>query len=464
MNSPDIITELQALFQVNKQHFIEKWSDFVRFKSISANDDYKQDCRACAEWCEKWLSDIGFQARLLETSTKPVVYGRFKAPDSPEDSDNPRKTVLFYGHYDVQPPEPLDLWVSGAFEPEIRGDRLYGRGAQDNKGQVSFFLAAVELLIKNKEFKHDLIIILEGEEETGSFGLHEKLQSWRDLIKADLLMICDTGALVAGVPCITMGLRGIFHIEVKVSGANTDLHSGVFGGVVRNPAIELSRLLAGLHNPDGSIAIENFYDGIPEPTKEEKELLSHISLKPEMFAMKLGCALEGGEKRFGIHERRGLRPTIEVNGLWSGYSGPGSKTIIPSFAQVKITGRTVRGQDPEKSMQQLVEYFQKNKVNGVEVEVVSSFVGGEAVYLEAKGELIDRLSQVLSKVCGHPAEFTWEGGSVPIVASLAEVSGAKPVLVGFALDEDNLHAPNESFSISQFELGFRYAYQFLREL
>jgi acetylornithine deacetylase/succinyl-diaminopimelate desuccinylase-like protein len=461
MSQDNLIASLQNTFQANKESFFKRWEDFVRFKSVSANSDFNQDCRDCASWCVTWLEEIGFEAKLLETATKPVVFAEYKGASS---NNNNNKKILFYGHYDVQPPEPYELWDSGPFEPEIRSGRLYGRGAQDNKGQVSFFLAAVESLIKNGELTHSLSVILEGEEETGSFGLHEKLEEWKELLKADILMVCDTGALSAGVPCITMGLRGIFHLEFKVKGPKSDLHSGVFGGVVRNPAIELARILAKLHSEDGAIAIPNFYEGIPLPTAEESELLSHISLKPEHLAFKLGCELEGGERIYNIHERRGLRPTIEVNGIWSGYTGPGSKTIIPSFAQVKITGRTVRGQDPEKAMRLLKDFIKSKVPAGLDLEIISTFVGGPSVYLEAKGDLINKLSDVLSRVCANRVEFSWEGGSVPIVASLATVTGAKPVLVGFALDDDNLHAPNESFSLDQFELGFRYVYQFLKEI
>jgi len=261
-----------------------------------------------------------------------------------------------------------------------------------------------------------------------------------------------------------MGLRGIFHVEVKVSGPRSDLHSGVFGGVVKNPAIELSKILAGLHAVDGAIAIPGFYDGIPAPTEQEQSLLAPVQVNLEGIASKLGCALEGGERQYSFHERRGLRPTLEVNGMWSGYMGPGSKTIIPSFACVKITGRTVRGQDPERSMKLLEKFLQEKTPSGVSLEITSSYIGGPAVSLDVTSDLLKRVKTILEKVSGERVEVVWEGGSIPVVAGLSKVSGASPLLVGFALDDDNLHAPNESFSIDQFKLGFKYAYQLLREL
>lgn len=448
---------LENKFIMKQEGFLARWKDFVRFKSISANPEFDEDCRKCATWCADWLGQIGFEAKLLETSSKPVVFAEFKG-------DPTKPKVLFYGHYDVQPPEPFELWDSPPFEPEIRAGRLYGRGAQDNKGQVSFAFSALEALLLDNQLKCPVTVILEGEEETGSFGLAEKLDQWKDLLAADVLMVCDTGALNAGVPCITMGLRGIFHVEVKLNGPKSDLHSGVFGGVVRNPAIELSKILGSLHTSNGAIAIEGFYDGIPAPTEEEKSLLAPVQVNLEGLAWKLGCALEGGEQQFSFHERRGLRPTLEVNGMWSGYTGPGSKTIIPSFACAKITGRTVRGQDPQRSMEMLEKYLEAKTPLGVSLEIVSSFVGGPAVSLDVNSELLKRVKLVLEKVSGERVEVTWEGGSIPVVAGLSLASGAAPLLVGFALDEDNLHAPNESFSIEQFKLGFKYAYQFLKEL
>ena len=455
--SEDVKEQLEQEFQAHQEGFINRWKEFVRFKSVSANPDYDDDCKNCAQWCSKWLEQIGFKSRLLETSSKPVVLGQFEG-----DKSKPR--ILFYGHYDVQPPEPFELWKSAPFEPEIREGRLYGRGAQDNKGQVSFVMAALERLIKDNQLHCPVTVILEGEEETGSFGLAEKLQEWKQLLSADILMVCDTGALNPAVPCITMGLRGIFHVEVKLHGPRGDLHSGMFGGVVRNPAMELARMLATLHGAEGEIAIPGFYDGIPAPTAEEKSLLAPVQVNLEGLAQRLGCDLEGGEKKYSVHERRGLRPTLEVNGLWSGYMGPGSKTIIPSFACVKITGRTVRGQDPQVSMELLEKYLKEKTPKGCKLEMISTFVGGPAVSLDASSKLLKQVKPILEKISAERVEVTWEGGSIPVVAELAKVAGAEPLLIGFALDDDNLHAPNESFSLNQFKLGFKYAYQFLKEI
>jgi acetylornithine deacetylase/succinyl-diaminopimelate desuccinylase-like protein len=276
-------------------------------------------------------------------------------------------------------------------------------------------------------------------------------------------MVCDTGALVPGVPFVTMGLRGLVSLEVTLGGIHHDLHSGALGGVVKNPATELARLIASLHKADGSIAVERYYDEVTEFSAEDRTLANRSWPAEEIITKMLGVPPVGGEATYSAPERRGFRPTIEVNGMYSGYQGPGGKTIIPSVATAKLTSRLVSRQNPERCLQLILDHLKKHAPKGLEFKVVASHVGGPALALSSADPLVQRARTVLDTLSPVPAQFTWEGGSIPIVAELAKLSGARPLLVGFGLEEDKIHAPNESFAISQFRLGFLYACSMLTE-
>ena len=448
---------LKGYYGAEKTRFLAEWSEWLRFKSISTDPAFDDDCRRCAEWTKGHLQGIGLDARLLDTPSKPVVYGHFKGPAA-----GPH--ILYYGHYDVQPVDPLELWTSGPFEPELRDGRLYARGAADNKGQSFYFLKALERAIKVGEMKASVTVLLEGEEESGSEGISSQLPKWRDLIKADVLMVCDTGGLAPRVPFITMGLRGLVGLEFTLGGLHNDLHSGALGGVVRNPATELARMIASLHDAQGRIAIPGYYDEVVEFSAEDRALANAPWPPSEVFKRMVGVEACGGEQGIAPAERRGMRPTIEVNGMYSGYQGAGGKTIIPAVATCKLTSRLVATQNPARCLELLVAFLRSKAPAGLEFEIKSQQVGGGAIALSSKEPIIARARKVLDEVAGMPTQFTWEGGSIPVVEKLVEYSGAKPLLVGFALEEDKAHAPNESFALEQFELGFLYAARMLQEL
>jgi acetylornithine deacetylase/succinyl-diaminopimelate desuccinylase-like protein len=455
--SEDRMRQVQAYFADNKDRFVEEWKEFLSFKSISADPRFQDDCDACAAWLREHLQGLGFSAQVWSSETKPLVYAERKG--------NPTKPiVLFYGHYDVQPVDPLDLWRSNPFEGTIRDGRMYARGAEDNKGQVFFFCKALEALCKTGADLPTIKMLIEGEEESGSQALHAGLSSWRDRLAANILMVCDTDMLEPGRPAITMGLRGIAHCEVRVHGPEMDIHSGMYGGVVLNPLQSLVRVLASLHNPDGSVAVPDFYDGTHEPTSQETELVTAAPIDLDQMTDHLGVPLVGGERRFSPLERRGLRPTLEINGVGGGYQGAGGKTVIPSYGMAKLSMRLVAGQDPEKTLRAVVRHLERMETEGARIEVIDCSIGGAALQLPVNSDVVKIAERAIEKEFGVKPVYIWNGASIPIIPALAEASGAAPLLVGFGLDLDNIHSPNESFSLQQFEEGFRYVTHFLCEL
>ncbi|MBX7137290.1 MAG: M20/M25/M40 family metallo-hydrolase [Oligoflexia bacterium] len=445
----------QGLYDQKQDQSLTAWKELLRFRSISVDPACQKDSLDCAAWLKAELEKQGLQSRLLETRTKPVVYAEFAGlPGAP--------TVLFYGHYDVQPVDPVAAWDSPPFDPVLRGDRLYARGAQDNKGQLTYFIQAVGALIGSGRLKCSLKVVLEGEEESSSTGISEALPGWGDLLKADLLMVCDTGMYRAGVPAITMGLRGTLHATVKLGGLRCDLHSGIHGGVVKNPATEMARLIATLHNSAGEIVVPGYLDQIEELRAEDLKLAQSEPFDAALYEGMVGVPPLGGENGRSFVERRGLRPTIEINGISAGYNGPGIKTIIPAEATCKITSRLVKGQDPAHTLKLLLDHIGKNAPTGLKLEIPESGVGGPAVLVSSASRYVKRAGDILRLLSQSGAvSYVWEGASIPVISLLSEVSGAEPLLVGFGLEEDNIHAPNESFSIEQFRQGFMYVAMFL---
>ncbi len=445
---------LQKIFTTEKEQFVTDWKKFLEFESISTDPTYNAKCLECADWLKEHMGDIGLQAEILKTPTKPVVFGEYNAGDA-----KPR--VLFYGHYDVQPVDPVEEWRSPPFTPELRDGRLYARGAQDNKGQVMFFLKAVETLIKNNALDVSLAVIIEGEEECGSGGIAEAMSDWKSKLKSDVLMLCDTGSRSADVCAITMGLRGIAGLTVKLTGPRTDLHSGVHGGVAPNPSQAMAKLLASLHDENGRIAVPGYYDDVATPNREDLELANSVNVPDEFYQAMSGVKPLGGEKELTFAEKRGFRPTVEINGIHSGYGGPGMKTIIPRDAIAKISTRTVPDQDGAKALEKIEAHLVANAPEGLELTIEQREVGGPSVRVSSKSRVIEKAREVLSDLPVGDVELMWEGASIPIVAELAKVAEAEPLMVGFGLEEDNIHAPNESFSLEQFEKGFLFAASFL---
>lgn len=444
----------KSYFSTHADRFISEWSDFLRFKSISSDPRYHDDCLACARWVFEHLERIGFTTHLWESETKPIVYGVLEG-------DPQKPTVLFYGHYDVQPPEPLELWESGPFEPSIRNGRMYARGAEDNKGQVFSFFKAVEALVASGVARPTIKVVIEGEEESGSAAIAAGLSRWGSNLKADILAVADTQMIDPDLPTITMGLRGIAACGIEVHGPAYDIHSGLYGGLVLNPLQVLAKILAALHNEDGSVAVPGFYDGIQPPSAQDRSLANAAPIDFHASAEQLGVPLRGGERGFSPVERKGFRPTLEINGVGGGHQGAGGKTIIPALGFAKISMRLVAGQDPDRILERFSSYVTALTPDGVTVKVVDARSVGGAFQLSSSSPIISKAREAVLRAFGKEPALLWEGASVPIIPALAEAAGAEPLLVGFGLEEDLIHSPNESFSLKQFEDGYLYSTSFL---
>lgn len=441
----------------HRERFLKEWQEFLRFPSISTDPAYAKDCDRCAEWLMRHLRSLGFDAQLISTPRKPLVYATKRFSDS-----GPR--IAFYGHYDVQPVDPLELWTTPPFEPTWRDGRLYARGAQDNKGQLFYFIKGLEALAAVGALRGTMSLFIEGEEECGSEGITAIMPQLQERLASDVLLVCDTGCESLDRPAVTLGLRGIVGLTVTLSGLERDLHSGSHGGLVRNPATELARLIATLHNADGSIAVAGFYEGAEHLNRNDIRIAESQKFDIEEYKTLVGVEPLGGEAvQFSPVVRRGFRPTVEVNGIHSGYGGPGRKTIIPASAMAKITARLVADQDPDRCLDALVAHLTSHAPTGLTIGISERGVGGPPVLVSTDNQYVKKAAAVLTELKGR-CEFLWEGGSIPVVAGMARLSKATPLLVGFGLEADAVHAPNESFGLAQFELGLQYVTRLLPRL
>jgi acetylornithine deacetylase/succinyl-diaminopimelate desuccinylase-like protein len=450
-------SELEKYFETNEKRILQEYFDLLRFKSISTDPAYHQDCLDCAVWLQRALEQLTFKTELIETPGKPVLLAeRSGKPDAPR--------IVFYGHYDVQPADPLDLWESPPFEPEIRNGRVYARGALDNKGQTFYFLKAVEALVAADALDASLTIILEGEEESGSGGIITIMDTLRSRISGDVLLVCDTDCFRPGLPTIVMGLRGLVKLEVRLDGPKRDLHSGLNGGVCKNPAQELARVIATLHDENGRIAVEGYYEGIREPNAEEQSFLDQLGFSAEEYERENGVPPTGGEHELHPLVRIGFQPTIEVNGMYAGYTGAGAKTIIPSSATVKLTSRLAGKQNPVDCLARLKAHIQKHAPAGMQLHFIDHGVGGPAFSVDLDSPYVSQARTLLRSLFETEPMLLWEGGSIPVVSALAESTAGEALVVGFGLASDNIHAPNESFAISRFKEGFLYVATALQAL
>jgi acetylornithine deacetylase/succinyl-diaminopimelate desuccinylase-like protein len=441
-------TELEDLFESARERALDRWRQVLRFPSVSADPRRRPDCLACAQWLKEQLDAMGFAARLIETCGLPLVLAERDGP-----ADQP--TALYYAHYDVQPVEPVALWETPPFEPTWKADRLYARGAQDNKGQMIYALAAIDALRRAERLPGRLKIVLEGEEESSGHGLDEYLTSHPNWFRADLLIVTDTFMDHDG-PAITMGLRGVLQLEARVQCAAKDLHSGQHGGAAPNAAHVAAALIAGLHERDGRVAVPGFYEGLREPTAEERARAAECATAPERYARLIGVAPVAGEPAFSLAERTGFRPCLDVNGMCSGHTGEGMKTVIPHEARFKLSARIVAGQDPQGILDGLIRHLQAHTPSYARLTVLDASATGPALRLPLSSPAVALARRVLDRLEIGKTVFRWEGASVPVVSRLAAVSGAAPLLVGFGQEADNIHAPNESFSLSSFRAGFLY--------
>ena len=417
--------------------------ELLKFPTVGAQKERLRDCVACATWLKKWLKGIGAEVELLTADfNPPVVYAELNGQED-------ATTVLIYGHYDVQPPDPLGEWETPPFEPTVKGDRVYCRGAQDDKGQMFAFLCGVRELVDRKV---NLKIVLDGQEESGSVGLFKLLEDreFRKRLTADVMLVCDTSAGPDLRPAIIAGLRGVNHFTVTLTAANRDLHSGEYGGIAPNAAQGMAELLASLHNADGSIAVAGFRDGIEPPSHDELEAAEAGMAGEEAYARDIGTEPCGGQLGKTIVQRNCFEPTIEVNGIHSGYGGPGSKTVIPCQAIAKISTRLVPGQNPAKTFEAIKRHLKDHCPKGMQVELSELTGDSPGFRLPLASPLFRLAADVLKELDPRGAVFMWDGASIPVVAALREASGAAPLLVGWGQPKDCIHSPNESYSIRQF--------------
>lgn len=438
---------LREEYQSHQEKALEEFFTFLKFQSVSSESEYKQQVNACADWVESYLKQIGFETEQWETSGHPCIFGSWMGAGS----DQP--TLLIYNHYDVQPVDPLEDWVSPPFEPEIRDGEIYARGAQDNKGQCFYVLQALKLLMeRDGRLPINIKICIEGEEETGSAGLYELLEKRPEEFKSDYLAIVDVGIQNLSQPAVTLGVRGMLTMDVSLTGSKTDLHSGSHGGVVFNPIHALVEVLSKVRDSDGKITIPGFYDDVEELSEEDRHQLS-LKFDPEDYEAQFGKPT-GGEKGFAPLERAWIRPTFEVNGISGGYSGKGFKTVIPAKAHAKVSCRLVPNQDPRKMGKLVADFLTSHAPEGVKIEVDVHAGQGAAVRANIQSPVVQAFSNAYSEVFGKKCGFILEGGSIPIVKEMSRVGGSEVVLMGMGLPGDQIHAPNEHFGVARLELGF----------
>jgi acetylornithine deacetylase/succinyl-diaminopimelate desuccinylase-like protein len=432
----------------NQKRFLAEFCDYLRFPSVSAQPQHKKDLHACAGWLADHCRQIGLTAEVHATKGHPIVVAR-----TPREKNSRRPHFVVYGHYDVQPPEPLDLWKSPAFEPRVIGREIFARGSTDNKGQNFAHLKAVEAYLKTgTPLPCDLTFVIEGEEEVGSENLSSFLNQNRRALDCQAVVISDTGMPGLKYPALTYSLRGIVAFEITLHGPARDLHSGVFGGAVENPAMALARLLAGVRDDKGRIKIPGFYDGVEKLSKFERQQAARYPLKDAQLKKLMGSPQLFGEHGFTPTEQRSSRPTFEINGLTSGYQGAGSKTIVPSWARAKITCRLVPNQNPEHVRKVVVAHLKKNCPPTVRLEIEAGH-GAEAYFVLPTGAPARAALRALEKAFGHPPILMREGGSIPIVNEFKKILGADSLLLGLGLPDDNAHSPNEKFNLDCFEKG-----------
>lgn len=438
--------EIKKYVDENQQRFLDELFDLLRFPSISADPAYKGDVLKTADFVAEKLREAGADnVEVCSTAGYPIVYGE-------KIIDPSKPTVLVYGHYDVQPADPLELWHTSPFEPTIRDGKIFARGACDDKGQFYMHVKAFELMQKTGSLPCNIKFMIEGEEEVGSGNLGIFVKDNKERLKADIVLISDTSMISLDTPSLETGLRGLSYVEVEVTGPNRDLHSGVYGGAVANPATILSKLIASLHDENNHIAIPGFYDDVQSLTETEREQLNKAPYDEEEYKKDLGVEELWGEQGYTTIERTGVRPTLEVNGIWGGYIGEGAKTVLPSKAYAKISMRLVPNQQSGKITELFKEHFERIAPKNVKVKVTEHH-GGEPVVTPTDGVAFRAAEKAIEESFGKKPIPTRGGGSIPIVALFEEVLGIKTVLMGFGLDSDNLHSPNEKYDIANYLKG-----------
>lgn len=437
---------ITAYNQANKERYLEELLALLRIPSVSADSSCREAMQQCADLIKDKLLEAGAdQAVIYPTKGHPIVYGeKIIDPSWP--------TVLVYGHYDVQPADPLHLWNSPPFEPLIKDGRIYARGACDDKGQVYMHIKALEAMVKTNTICTNIKFLIEGEEEVGSVHLTDFVKENKALLKSDVILISDTAMISMENPSIDVGVRGLSYIEVEVTGPNRDLHSGVYGGAVANPITMLAKMIAGCHDENNHITIPGFYEDVVDATPEERKLMAAAPFSEEEFKKNLDIQAVWGEKGFTTNERTGIRPTLELNGIWGGYTGEGAKTVLPSKAYAKISARLVPNQSSADITKKLLAYFQSAAPEGVQVKA-NEHHGGEPYMTPIDSKAYRAAAAAIRESFGKDPIPVRGGGSIPICALFEKELGVKIVFMGFGLDDDNLHSPNEKYDLFNFYKG-----------
>lgn len=451
---------LKPYLEENKQRFLDELIELLRIPSVSADEKFAADVNKAATFVKLQLMKAGAEnVEVCPTKGYPIVYGeKIIDPKLP--------TVLVYGHYDVQPADPYELWNSPPFEPVVKDGDIYARGACDDKGQMYMHVKAFEMMMKNNSLPCNIKFMIEGEEEVGSVNLGTFAAENKERLKSDVVLISDTSMISNDVPSITTGLRGLSYLEVEVTGPNRDLHSGVYGGAVANPINILCEMIGSLHDKDRKVAIPGFYDDIIEVSKEEREQMARAPFSLDDYKKHLDINDVLGEKGYTTLERVSIRPTLDVNGIWGGYTGQGAKTVLPSKAYAKISMRLVPGQKSEKIMKLFEEHFKKIAPPSVKVKVMPHH-GGEAAVTPTDSTAYKAASKAMEKTFGKTPIPLRTGGSIPIVTMFEQVLNTKSVLFGFGLDSDAIHSPNEKYGLFNYYKGIEtipYFFQYFAEM
>ena len=432
--------------QENKDRFLEELFEVIRIPSISSIEEHKPDMIRTAEALKAKLIEAGVdKAEVIPSEGNPVVYA-----EKIIDANAP--TVLVYGHYDVMPVDPIDLWKSPPFEPEIRDEKIYARGADDDKGQAFMHIKAFESMVATDSLTCNVKFMIEGEEEIGSPSLGKWCEQHKDMLTADTILVSDTGMIAQDIPSITTGLRGLSYIEVKVTGPNKDLHSGIFGGAVANPANVLAKMIASLMDEDNHITIPGFYDDVIEVSDEERAEMAKAPFDLDEYKKALDLNEVQGEKGYSTNERTGIRPSMDVNGMWSGYIGEGAKTVLPSVAHAKISFRLVPGQDNVKISELAKKHIESIAPASVKVEV-TPLHGGQGYVSPITMPAYKAAEKAYTETFGKKPIPTRSGGSIPIISTFEDVLGIKSILMGFGLESDAIHSPNENYPLFNFYKG-----------
>ena len=447
------MSEVKKYIQENEKQFLADLSSLIRIPSISAQPEHHKDIIACAERWKELLLEAGVdKATIMESAGNPVVYAEKMV-------DPEAKTVLVYAHYDVMPAEPLELWKTPPFEPEIRDGRLWARGADDDKGQSFIQVKAFEYLVKNDLLKNNVKFIFEGEEEIGSPSLKGFCEENKDLLKADIILVSDTSMLGEDTPSLTTGLRGLAYWEIEVTGPNRDLHSGHFGGAVANPINTLCDIISQIVDEDGKITIPGFYDQVEDIPAAEREMIAKIPFDLEKYKAAIEVDEVFGEKGFSTIERNSCRPSFDVCGIWGVYTGEGSQTVLPSKAYAKLSCRLVPNQDYQEISQLFIDHINKIAPDYVKVDI-SCHHGGQGYVCPITLPAYKAAEKGFTKAFGQQPLPVRRGGSIPIIATFEEVLGLKTILMGFGLERNAIHSPNESFSIDMYKKGIEAVVEF----